>query len=458
MTKVATKTVFVCSVCGADFPKWAGKCEACGEWNSLKSMSVSTEKTRRSQESALSEPRSFTAITSKHKERLVSGITEFDRTLGGGMVAGSVILLGGDPGIGKSTLTLQICAEICRAHPDKSVLYFSGEESAEQIKLRADRLKINQPNLFFSEITSTEAIAKSVEKAKPVLAIIDSIQTAASERAETAPGSVSQLKESTFAFTETAKKNGITFLLIGHVTKEGVVAGPRLLEHMVDVVLYLEGDRYHNLRILRGIKNRFGSTNESGIFEMLEQGMKEVTNPSGLFLEERKIASPGSTVTAYLEGSRPFLVEIQALSSRTVFGYPKRTASGLDLNRLHLLLAVLSRQTGAGAESYDIYVNAVGGMKIAEPALDLAILTACASSLKQKCVLEQTVVFGEVGLAGEVRGVSQVEKRAAECVKLGFQKIIVPQSNFSALNKFAAKIKIVPVAFVKEAIAAALVK
>ncbi|MFH1508618.1 MAG: DNA repair protein RadA [bacterium] len=455
MAKAQTKIVYVCSSCGMDYLKWAGKCEACGEWNTMKEMSIKPQTRTEKRTVSTAKPQSLTAIKADFNKRLSGDMDEFDRVLGGGFVAGSVVLLSGDPGIGKSTLLLQICGQISAK---QKVIYFSGEESAEQIKLRAERLKVNSNNLFFSGETETGKIISTLEKEKPGLVIIDSIQTMFSANVDTTPGSMTQLRESTLNFTEVAKRMGIPILLIGHVTKEGTVAGPRMLEHMVDVMLYLEGDRYQSYRILRGVKNRFGSTNETGIFEMTGDGLKEVKNPSGVFLEERAQKEPGTAITAVIEGTRPFLVEVQALSSRTVFGYPKRTASGIDINRLHVLLAVLSRKANLGMESHDVYVNVVGGMKISEPAVDLALLIACASSFTQKEVLADTVIFGEVGLSGEVRSVNQVDKRVAEIIKLGFKKVIVPKANLSMLKTFDQKIKIIPVQSVSNALKQALVK
>ena len=438
-----------------DFPKWAGKCEACGEWNSLKEMRVSSKSARAATKAeAGPAPQSFSKISTSEKGRIATSLDEFDRVLGGGFIPGAVTLLGGDPGIGKSTLVLQVCGKICASNLKQKVLYISGEESAEQIKSRADRLKIETNNLLFSGETETSAITQTLERERPGFVVIDSIQTVFNEQIDSAPGSISQVKESTFAFTEAAKKLAIPILIIGHVTKEGAVAGPRLLEHMVDTVLYLEGDRYHSYRVLRGVKNRFGSTNETGIFEMAAEGLKEVINPSSIFLAERKESEPGSVITAIIEGTRPFLVEIQGLTSRTVFGYPKRTSSGIDLNRLHVLLAVLDRKAKLSLANQDVYVNVVGGMGVREPAADLACLTAVASSLLKKTFLPQTVVFGEVGLSGEIRSVGQVDKRISEATKLGFKKIILPNSNVPTTK--TKGVELIPVQTVNEVLKKAL--
>lgn len=437
-----TETIFLCGDCGAEFLKWAGKCEVCGAWNTLKPFSppkapkVGSPRTRgafgfpgagsKSGSSAVPQASvAFKSINSSAQNRLTTGISELDRVLGGGVVPGSVVLLGGEPGIGKSTLVLQLAGAI-KTHNQQKVLYLSGEESAEQIKMRADRLKTPMSNLSFLAENDLEIALSTIHQEKPTLAIIDSIQTLASDGIASSAGSVAQVKNAAIALTELAKSTGIPILLIGHVNKAGSVAGPRVLEHLVDCVLYLEGDRFHSFRILRAVKNRFGSTNETGIFTMEKQGLVEVKNPSKLFLEERAVQTPGSVVTAVVEGTRAFLIEVQALTTTTNFGYPKRTASGFDLNRLQLLIAVLQKRARLRLDQSDVYVNIVGGFKIQEPAADLAVALAVASAFKNKAFDPKAVVLGELGLGGEIRSVSQLEKRISQAKKLGFESIFIP--------------------------------
>jgi DNA repair protein RadA/Sms len=381
-----------------------------------------------------------------------TGVSEFDRVVGGGIVSGSLVLLGGDPGIGKSTLVMQIASQIAK---NKKVLYISGEESVRQIGLRAKRLGIEPRNLFILSETNIDLILEHIKTEKPSFVIVDSIQTMYSEDVMSASGSVGQVSLCAQKLMKTAKREHVAIALIGHVTKGGNLAGPRLLEHLVDVVLYLEGDRYGGFRILRGIKNRFGSTNETGIFEMTKEGMAEVKNPSQILLSERLDSASGTAIFATMEGTRPLLIEIQALTSITNFGYPKRTASGMDLNRLNLLIAVLTKRAGANLTNQDVFINIVGGMAIREPALDLGVSLAIMSAYKNKAIKKDMAMFGEIGLAGEIRNVDNVEERIKEIEKLGFKSVLIPKS--SKINKAKnRKIKLVPVSNLKEAIDAAL--
>lgn len=445
--------IYICQKCSAKFLRWAGKCEACGEWNTLKEQQ--TLKTGFGSHGVKSQgrilkPQSFKEIRSQNFNRIKTGILEFDRVLGGGIVLGSVILLGGEPGIGKSTLVLQVAEQVLG-----NVLYISGEESAEQVKMRVDRLGMKTNNLKFLSEINIDNILATIQNTKPQLVILDSIQTVFSEEYEGSAGSINQVKGTTAKIIFCAKKYQIPIILIGHVTKEGAVAGPKTLEHLVDTVLYLEGDRFHNFRILRSSKNRFGPTSELGVFEMKENGFSEVKNPSSLFLEERKCEVPGSCITAVLEGSRSFLIEIQALTSPTFFGYPRRTASGFDFNRLQLLIAVLSKRARLKLDNQDIYINVAGGIKIKEPAADLACILAIASAYLGKQVDSKLVAVGEVGLSGEIRSCFQIEKRIKEAESLGFKKILIPQTKISARS---GKCEIIKVKTVQEAIEKALIK
>jgi DNA repair protein RadA/Sms len=411
-----------------------GKCPDCNQWNTFAEekyekaayprgeLSLGTKET----------PASIHEINTSEEDRVLSGIGEFDRVLGGGLVAGSVILIGGDPGIGKSTLLLQAFAAVSRK--GLTCLYVSGEESQRQIKIRAERLGIAAPNLLILSETALERIIEQVKKIKPGLLVIDSIQTIFTSTIPSAPGSIAQVRESSGSIIVLAKKTGLTTFLIGHVTKDGAIAGPRVLEHMVDTVLYFEGERGHSFRILRAVKNRFGSTNEIGVFEMKEAGLKEVTNPSEIFLMERPLEVPGSAVVCSMEGTRPILVELQALVSRSFLAVPRRTTIGVDHNRVALLVAVLEKKMGAQLFNQDIFVNVAGGVHVDEPAVDLGIIAAVASSHKEKSIDPRTVFFGEVGLAGEIRGISQAEARVKEAGKLGFERCILPASNSSQLT------------------------
>jgi DNA repair protein RadA/Sms len=428
------KIVYSCQSCGYQSPKWMGKCPDCNQWNTFAEEKYERAVHPRGELSlgTREAPASIHEIDTAEEGRVLSGIGEFDRVLGGGLVAGSVILIGGDPGIGKSTLLLQAFAAISQT--GLTCLYVSGEESQRQIKMRAERLGIAAPNLLVLSETSLERILEQVKKLKPGVLVIDSIQTIFTSTIPSAPGSIAQVRESSGAIIVLAKKTGLTTFLIGHVTKDGAIAGPRVLEHMVDTVLYFEGERGHSFRILRAVKNRFGSTNEIGVFEMKEAGLKEVTNPSEIFLMERPLEVPGSAVVCSMEGTRPILVELQALVSRSFLAVPRRTTIGVDHNRVALLVAVLEKKMGAQLFNQDIFVNVAGGVHVDEPAVDLGIIAAVASSHKEKNIDPRTVFFGEVGLAGEIRGISQAEARVKEAGKLGFERCILPASNSSQLT------------------------
>ena len=447
MAKV--KSVFVCNNCGYESAKWLGKCPACNEWNSFfeeKVQKASSGKVEKAK--GTSSPTELNKIVGEEAIRTSTGFDELDRVLGGGLVNGSLLLLGGEPGIGKSTLILQICSKI---KTDGKVLYVSGEESGEQIKLRADRLNINNDNLMFLGETDIDSIEDAILNVNPKLVIIDSIQTMYSEEITSAPGSVSQVREITARIMKICKSNHITTIIIGHVTKDGNIAGPRVLEHMVDTVLYLEGERYFSYRILRSVKNRFGSTNELGMFEMQNEGMVEISNPSSILISERDENPAGSVIVSSIEGTRPLLIELQALTTYSVFGLPRRTANGIDYNRLTLLIAVLEKRAGLNLSNQDVYLNVVGGIKINEPAIDLGIILAAASSFKNISIPKDVVAIGEVGLTGEVRRVNLIDKRIKEAEKLGFKTCIIPESN-KKLLKEKYNIKIVGVKNVNDAI------
>ena len=438
-----TSVQFVCQQCGATQSKWSGKCDQCGEWNSLVESALTIQRGSSRANAAI--PQKISDVETKKLPRIDSGFGEVNQVLGGGIVPGSITLLSGDPGIGKSTLVLQIASQIAKKEP---VLYVSGEESANQIKLRAERLKVEAESLDILTETNTDVVAATIENSDYKLVIIDSVQTMAVEALTGSPGTVGQITASSQMLQSVAKRKHIAMIIIGHVTKEGNIAGPKVLEHLVDVVLYLEGDRYGAFKALRGIKNRFGSTSEVGIFEMKDVGLTPVSNPSEALLAERQEA-PGSVVLATVEGTRPILVEVQALVSKSSFGYPKRTASGFDINRLNLLVAVLQKRAGLNLSDQDIYVNIIGGLKIAEPAADLAIILAIASAFKDKPVSQELVSFGEVGLSGEIRSVSNVDGRLKEAKKLGFRYAIGP-------SRAAASAGLSQVKTIDHAIAAAL--
>lgn len=439
MAKLQVK--YICQECGATYPRWMGRCEQCGNWNTLLEEIIEKSGPR---SPSNSKPTAITEISKVEMgttQRIETKIPEFDQVLGGGIVPGSLILLGGDPGIGKSTIILQVAANI------QDTLYISGEESERQIQMRANRLGIKSGINLGAE-TNIDVVISTILTEKPQLAVIDSVQTMYSPDIPGTPGSVSQLSLCASKLMNCAKENHIAIILIGHVTKEGNIAGPRVLEHLVDVVLYLEGDRLGSFRILRGVKNRFGSTNETGIFEMKESGLEAVKNPSELMIAERAHQSSGSVIFPAMEGTRPLLVEIQALTSATSFGYPKRTASGFDLNRLNLLSAVLQKRAGLNLSTQDIYLNIAGGISVREPAADLAVILSVASSFKNKPIPEDIIVLGEVGLAGEVRSVNNIEKRLKEAAKLGFTKAVVPKSRISAPKG----LNIISVSSVKDAL------
>ena len=426
------KSVFFCQNCGHEESKWLGQCPACGEWNTFveeridtgitKGTTASARAVRESVKAAAVVP--LTDVSADDETRSTTGIGELDRVLGGGIVPGSLVLVGGDPGIGKSTLLLQVCRQMAEM---KKILYISGEESQAQIRLRANRMGKFSPNLLLLCETNLETIRGVIEKERPELVIIDSIQTMYSEEVSSAPGSVSQVRESTNVFMQLAKGLCISIFIVGHVTKEGTVASPRVLEHMVDTVLYFEGDRHASYRILRAVKNRFGSTNEIGVFEMRQDGLAEVENPSEYMLSGRPENASGSVVACSMEGTRPILLEIQALVCRSNFGMPRRTAAGTDYNRVNLLMAVLEKRLGMALSNCDAYINIAGGIRMNEPAIDLGIVLAIASSFRNRPIDEKTIVFGEVGLSGEVRAVSMPEQRVAEAKKLGFETCILPE-------------------------------
>lgn len=425
------KSLFVCQECGYETPGWMGKCPACNQWNTL----VEERQTAGTKnDSGMLEdirPVNINDIDIDDEERYSTGMRELDRVLGGGIVNGSLILVGGDPGIGKSTLLLQVCENI---KSDAKLLYVSGEESIKQIKLRADRLGIRKPGLLMVSETNFRIVERLIDREKPAFVIIDSIQTLFNDELSSAPGSVSQVREVTAGLMRIAKSLGIAIMIVGHVTKEGAIAGPRVLEHMVDTVLYFEGDRHLSYRVLRAVKNRFGSTNEIGIFEMRDVGLVEVDNPSMIMLSGRPENVPGSVVISSVEGTRPMLVEIQALVSATNFGVPRRMATGIDYNRITLLMAVLEKRVGMQLGSYDAYVNVIGGLKLDEPACDLGVITAIASSFRDTAVDPETVLIGEVGLTGEVRAVSQIDKRIMEAKRIGFKNCIIPGGNLKIIE------------------------
>jgi DNA repair protein RadA/Sms len=422
-----TKTFYTCQNCGCQSPKWLGKCPDCNSWNTM----VEEVALKSGQADAMSFPATapvpISEVTGEVENRISCGISEFDRVLGGGLVAGSLVLIGGDPGIGKSTLLLQATNHLARSVG--SILYVSGEESAQQIRMRGSRMGVDAAGLYILTETALEKIVTHVHRLKPKVLVIDSIQTMFTSSMESAPGSVSQVRETAGRFMVLAKGSGIPVFLVGHVTKDGSIAGPRVLEHMVDTVLYFEGDAGHPFRILRAVKNRFGSTNEIGVFEMKEGGLCEVKNPSELFLSERPLGVSGSVVVATLEGSRPLLVELQALVSASPLGMPRRTTIGVDHNRLALLVAVLEKKVGLQLAGHDIFLNVAGGVKLNEPAADLGMVIAVASSHLDKVIDPQTLLLGEVGLAGEVRGITQPEMRVREAAKLGFTRCILPAGN-----------------------------
>jgi DNA repair protein RadA/Sms len=454
VVKSAAATVYVCQSCGHQSRKWLGKCPDCGEWNSFVE-----ERARAAQKGEAGRPRlslsgakpvAFGDIESQDDARISSGVTEFDRVLGGGIVPGSLVLIGGDPGIGKSTLLLEVADKL--SAQGARVLYVSGEESERQIKMRGERLGVEAKNLFLLPETNLEAILDEVERSEPGAIIVDSIQTVFSPKVESAPGSVSQVREVAGQFLMLAKGRGIPVFLIGHVTKDGSIAGPKTLEHIVDTVLYFEGERHHNHRIVRAAKNRFGAANELGVFEMTGAGLVAVANPSQMFLQERPENVAGSIVTACMEGTRPMLVEVQALVSGAQYNYPLRKAQGLVESRIALLIAVLEKRvSGYRLREEDVFLNVAGGLEIDEPAADLGVIAAIASSFKGKPIDPQTAVFGEVGLTGEVRGAMQAQARAREAQAMGFKKLVLPASNAEGLQRLLG-LRVVGVRSVEEAL------
>lgn len=448
------KTKFACQQCGYETPKWMGKCPGCASWNTLVEEVEETKKFSGSRTVSGKENKAMPIglVESGQEPRLDAGMAELNRVLGGGMVPGSLILVGGDPGIGKSTILLQMSHFL--ANSKHRVLYISGEESTKQTKLRAERLGANSEQLFVLSETDLERIEGEIDEIQPRVVVIDSIQTVYHPSVTSAPGSVSQVRECTAHFMRIAKSKEIAIVIVGHVTKQGDIAGPRLLEHMVDSVLYFEGERHNTYRILRSVKNRFGSTHEIGIFEMMDKGLQEVANPSELFLSERSKAA-GSTVVASMEGTRPVLVELQALVTPTSFPSPRRMATGVDYNRVALIMAVLEKRVGMLLQNQDAYVNVAGGIRLDEPAIDLAIATSLASSFRDRATFPDDVVLGEIGLTGEVRGVSRIEQRVKEAAKLGFKRVIIPHKNMTGWE-YPKGIEIVPVHTVEEALREAL--
>jgi DNA repair protein RadA/Sms len=457
MSKVRTK--YVCQQCGLESPAFYGRCPDCGAWSSMvetidrKDSSARSRRARSTVAVAKAEP--LADIRSADLSRRPVPLSEFSRVLGGGVVPGSLVLLGGDPGIGKSTLLLQVAAGL--ASTDTPVLYITAEESSQQLRLRADRLGISHGGLFVLPETNIDAILVAAEQLDASILVVDSIQTVHTDEIASAAGSVSQVRECTSRLVAYAKPRGVAIFIVGHVTKEGSIAGPRVLEHMVDAVLYLEGERFQQFRILRGVKNRFGSTDEVGVFEMAESGMREVRNPSEIFLRERAANAAGSAITVSMEGTRPILVEVQSLTTSSAYGNARRTANGFELNRLHMLIAVLSKRVGMAMGDQDVYVNVVGGLKLAEPAADLGVIAAIASSFRETRVDPRLVVVGEVGLSGELRSVSQLERRLNEAAKLGFTRAIVPATVGRGLVRPPDGLELSRVSNVDEAISQALV-
>ena len=424
-----SKIKYVCSNCGYESLRWLGKCPECESWNSFTEEVVESSKRKPVISKSKYELNTIENISANEKDRVKTGINEFDRVLGGGLMPGSVILLGGDPGIGKSTLAMQATANI-----KEKVLYATGEESEKQIKLRASRLKLNSNNFYVQAETNLSDIIGAINQLSPSVVVIDSIQTMYRSELENSPGTITQIRECTSILMEEAKKKHYCVLIIGHVTKEGMIAGPKLLEHMVDTVIQFEGESNYSFRILRAQKNRFGSTNEIGIFEMQEAGLREVKNPSELFLSEREKQTPGSVVTSSIEGTRPILLEVQALVTPSNYGYPQRVSNGFDQRRLSILLAVLEKRANIRVSATNVFVNIAGGIRITEPAADLAVCTAIASSLTEKVLDNQTIIIGEVGLGGEIRSVGQIEKRIQEAEKLGFKTAVIPSGNRKELK------------------------
>ncbi len=449
------KTSYICSECGFESPKWYGKCPSCGEWNTLNE-ELNSQQTKNSFSNSFSTVNQVLAlddICGENDERIPTKIEEFDRVLGGGIVKGSLVLLSGDPGIGKSTILLQICQNL--GSKGQKILYVSGEESANQIKLRAVRIGVTTKNLFILSQTDLATIVECIKAEKPDIVIIDSIQTMVYEQVNSSAGSITQVRECTNVFMHTAKGLGIPIFIVGHVNKDGAIAGPKVLEHIVDTVLYFEGERNYSYRILRGVKNRFGSTNEIGVFEMTADGLKEVLNPSLMMISGRPKNTSGTCVACVMEGTRPILAEVQGLVCATGFGTPRRMSTGFDYNRMSMLLAVLEKRAEYFFNNMDAYVNVVGGLKLDEPAADLTVALALVSSLKDKAVDDKTIAFGEVGLAGEIRAVNNCEQRIAEAKRLGFERCIIPFHNYKSItNSLKSTFDIIPVRNIREAFSA----
>ena len=459
MATIKDKTMYVCSECGFDSPKWSGKCPSCGMWNTMKEMTVKAQATQSATVTARKEasgktddskPHTLGEIQSSDYPRIDMHDDELNRVLGGGLVQGSIVLLGGEPGIGKSTLTLQTVMRL----QDLKVLYVSGEESARQIKMRAERLaggrELSENLLVLCE-TSLENIYEQIKKQKPELVVIDSIQTISSEYVDSSAGSITQVRECAASLLKFAKESGTPVLLIGHITKDGSIAGPKILEHIVDAVLQFEGDQHYLYRILRPIKNRFGSTAELGIYEMREDGLRQVSNPSELLLTDSHQGMSGVSIACTIEGVRPFLIEVQALASTAVYGTPQRSAIGFDVRRMNMLLAVLEKRVGFKLGQKDVFLNIAGGLKVSDPAIDLAVISAILSSSLDIAVDRTVCMAGEVGLSGEIRPVSRIEQRISEAAKLGFERIIIPKSNMHGLEKRKLGIELIPVTKVEEA-------
>ncbi len=428
------KTVFFCTECGNETPKWQGKCPACGAWNCIEEYIEKPVATGRSKSAPVGmsrTPQRLSEVSTDREIRFSTGLGELDRVLGGGAVEGSLVLVGGAPGVGKSTLLLQICNSLCA---DRSVLYVSGEESEKQLKLRAQRLNVNPEELYILSETRLSDIIEAVDSIKPDILIVDSIQTMYSDANESSPGSVSQVKECTMAMMQLSKSDGITVFVVGHINKDGAIAGPKVLEHMVDCVMYFEGDPNSSYRLLRAAKNRFGSTNEIGVFEMVDTGLNEVPNPSQMLLEGRPEGASGTCVTCVMEGTRPVLAEVQALVCKTSFNVPRRTSDGFDFNRAALLLAVAEKRGGMKLNVFDAYINVIGGLKLDEPGADLSVALAVASSYMDKPIADDLVAIGEVGLTGEIRNVSQLNQRLAEVARLGFKQCIIPYGRAEKLE------------------------
>lgn len=441
-----TKIKYICSNCGYETLRWIGKCPECESWNSFTEEVVETSSRKANISKSNFSYSKIVDVTANEEDRVKTGIIEFDRVLGGGIMPGSVILLGGDPGIGKSTIAMQAAASI-----KEKVLYVTGEESEKQIKLRSTRLKVKSDSFFIQAETELSNILGAIKEINPSVVIIDSIQTTYRNELENSPGTITQIRECAALLMEEAKKNHFSVIIIGHVTKEGMIAGPKILEHMVDTVLQFEGEANHSFRILRAQKNRFGSTNEIGVFEMYEDGLREVTNPSELFLSEREKQTPGSVVTSSIEGSRPILLEVQALVTPSNFGYPQRVSNGFDQKRLSILLAVLEKRANVRASAHNVFVNVAGGIRVIEPAADLAVCISIASSLLDKVIDNQTILIGEVGLGGEIRSVGHIDKRITEAKKLGFKTAIIPTGNLKSIKQDNS-IKVIAVENVKEAV------